>query len=177
MSISSQEVLLAAWSLLLSQIQIFLNNDIARVPIFPNQEGIIEMRDEVLSSVGADDMDTSWYEVSDLDDIFFYWENDQLDLDAVFRPGIHFPFPTTALDDFEMGGGSAENPILLDDEEDKENSPPTTPVSERQTQPPALLRTRPFGTRLESIPEYAYRNLFQFFILILLCMYFTVNYY
>ena len=49
----------------------------------------------------------------DLDDVAFYWEYDQLDVDAVFRPGIDAPFSPTAFDDLEMGG-SAENPILLD---------------------------------------------------------------
>ena len=47
---SSQEIPLAAWQLLLSQRQDFLNNHLARVPITPNQEGNIEMREEVLSS-------------------------------------------------------------------------------------------------------------------------------
>ena len=43
------------------------------------------MRDEVLSSACAQDMDTSVYQVSaDLNDIKFYWENDQLDVDAAF---------------------------------------------------------------------------------------------
>ena len=99
---------------------------------------------------------------ADLDDVEFYCENDQLDVDAVFRPGIDTPFSPTAFDDLEMGG-SAENPILLDEEEDKGNSPPTstTPVSERPTRPPALLRSRPFGTRKENVPDYVYRNLFQ----------------
>ena len=85
------------------------------------------MRDEVRSSVGAQDVDTGGYQVSsaDLDDVEFYWENDQLDVDAVFRPGIDTPFSPTAFDDLEMGG-SAENPNLLDEEEDKENSPPST---------------------------------------------------
>ena len=63
-TISSQEIHLAVWQLLLSQIQNFLNNHLARVPITPNQEGTIEMRDEVLSSVGAQDLDTSSYQVS-----------------------------------------------------------------------------------------------------------------
>ena len=54
-TISSQEIPLAAWQLLLSQRQDFLNNHLARVPITPNQEGTMEMRDEVLSSVGAQD--------------------------------------------------------------------------------------------------------------------------
>ena len=56
---SSQEFHAAAWSLLLSQRQDFLNNNLARVPITPNQDGTMEMRDEVLSSVGAQDKDTS----------------------------------------------------------------------------------------------------------------------
>ena len=83
-----------------------------------------------------------------MDDVEFYWENDLLDVDAVFRQCIDTPFSTTAFD-LEMGG-SAENPILLDEEEDKEKSPPTTatPVSERPTQTHALLRSRPFGTRI-----------------------------
>ena len=52
-------------------------------------------------------------------------------------------------------GDSAENPILIDQEEDKEKSPSkTTPVSERTTRPPALLRSRLFGTRIENFPDY-----------------------
>ena len=123
---------------------------------YPNQQGTHEMRDEVLSSVGAQEgLDTSGYQVSpDLDDVEFYWENDQLDVDAVFRPGIDTPFLQTAFDDLETGG-SAENPILFDEEEDKKISPPTTgtPVPGRPTRPPALLRSRPFGTRIEKVPD------------------------
>ena len=74
-TISSQKIPLAAWQLLLSQRQDFLNNHLARVPITSNQEGTIEMREEVLSSVGAQDLDTSIYQVSDLEDIEFNWEN------------------------------------------------------------------------------------------------------
>ena len=58
-TISSQEKTLAAWHLLLSQRQEFLNNDLPRVPITPNQQGTDELRDEVLSSVRAQDLDTS----------------------------------------------------------------------------------------------------------------------
>ena len=58
-TISSQEIPLAAWQLLLSQRQDFLDTHLSRVPITLNQEGIMEMRDEVLSSVGAQDLDTS----------------------------------------------------------------------------------------------------------------------
>ena len=69
LTISSQEIPLAAWQLLLSQRQEFLNNHLPRVPITPNQEGTMEIREEVLSSVGAQDLDTSSYQVSDLGDI------------------------------------------------------------------------------------------------------------
>ena len=161
-TISSQEIPLAAWQLLLSQRQDFWNNHLARVPNTPNQEGTMEMRDEVLSSVGAQDLDTSSYQDSDLEDIEFNWENSQLDMDSVFRPGIDTPFSPTVFDDLLMGDGSVENPIVLDEEEDKENSAPTTtPVSERSTEPPRLLRSRAFGARIENVPDYVYRNLFN----------------
>ena len=52
----------------------------------------MEMRDEVLSSVVAQDLDTSSYQFSDLEDIEFNWETSQLDMDSVFRPGIDPPF-------------------------------------------------------------------------------------
>ena len=163
LTISSQEIPLAAWQLLLSQRQEFLNNHLSRVPITQNQEGTMEMRDEVLSSVVAQDLDTSSYQVSDLEDIELNWQNGQLDLDAVFRPGIDTTFSPAVFVDLLMGDGSAENPIVLDEEEDKENSAPTTttPVSERPTEHPRLLRSRPFGTRIENVPDYVYRSLFQ----------------
>ena len=85
-TISSQEIHLAAWQLLLSPKQDFLENHLPRFPITQNQEGTMEMRDEVLSSVGAQDLDTSSYQVSDLGDIECNWEKSQLD--AVFRPSI-----------------------------------------------------------------------------------------
>ena len=115
------------------------------------------MRDEVLSSVGAQVVDKSGYQVSaDLDEVEFYCKNDQLVVDAVFGPGIDTPFSPTAFNDLEMGG--SENPILPDEEEEKENSPPaiTTPVPERPIRPPAMQRSRPFGTRMENIPDYVY---------------------
>ena len=159
-TISSQEIPLAAWQLLLSQRQNFLNNHLAQVPITPNQQGTTEMRDEVLSSVGAQDLDTSSYQVSDLEDIEFNWENSELD--SVFRPGIDTSFSPTVFDDFLMGDRSVENPIVLDEEEDKENAPPpTTPDSVRPTEHPRLQRSRAFGARIEKVPDYVYRNLFQ----------------
>ena len=109
-TISAQEIPLAAWQLLLSQRQDFLNNHLARVPITPNQEGTIEMREEVLSSVGAQDLDTSSYQVSDVEDIEFNWENSQLDMDAVFRRGIDTAFSLNTFDDLLMER-TVENPL------------------------------------------------------------------
>ena len=159
-TISSQEVPLAAMQLLLSQRQDFLNNLLARVPITPNQEGTMEMRDEVHSSVGAQDLNTSNYQVCVLKNIEFNWEGSQLD--SVFRPGIGTPFSPTTFDDLSKGG-SVENPVMLDEEGDKDNSPPapSTPEFVRPTEPPRLQRSRTFGTRTENVPDYVYRKLFQ----------------
>ena len=173
-TISSQEIPLAAWKLLLSQRQDFLNNHLARVPTTPNQERTMEMRDEVLSSVGAQDLDTSSYQVSDLEDIEFNWRNPKLDMDAVFRAGNDTPFSPTTFDDLLMVDGSVENPIVLDEEEDKENAPPpTTTESVRRTEPPRLQRSRAFGARMENVTDYVFRNLFQF---LLPCLCFNIIY-
>ena len=55
------------------------------------------MTEELLSKLGAQDKDTNGYQLSDLDDVDFYWENDQLDVVAVFRPGNETPFPLQLL--------------------------------------------------------------------------------
>ena len=171
-TISSQEIHLAAWQLLLSQRQDFLNNHLARVPITPNQEGTMEMWDEVLSSVGAQDLDTSSYQVSDLEDIEFNWEDSQLEMDALFRPGIDTTFSPTTFDDLLMGDGSVENHIVLDEEENKENAPPpTTPESVRPTEPPRLQRSRAFGAGVEKVPDYVFRNLFWIIITVFVFWY------
>ena len=126
----------------------------------------MEMREEVLSSVGAQDLNTSSYQVSDLEDIEFNWGNSQLEMDAVFRPGIDTPFSPTTFDDLLMGDGSVGNPIVLDEEKDKENVPSTT-ESVRPTEPPRLQRSRAFGARIEDVPDYVFRNLFRKVILCL----------
>ena len=103
-TISSQEIPLAVWQLLLSQTQDFLNNHPARVLISQNQEGKMEMRDELFSSVVAQDLDTSSYQVSDLEHKEFNWETSQMDIEAVFRPSIDTPFSPSKLDDLSMEG-------------------------------------------------------------------------
>ena len=116
LTISSLEIPLAAWSLLLSQRQEFLNIHLPPVPITPNQQGTFEMREEVLSSVAAQDTDTRGYELSDLEDIEFSWEDPAVDMDSVYRPGIDTPFSSSIFDDFQMEGSTAANPIIVDDE-------------------------------------------------------------
>ena len=129
--------------------------------IAQNQEGTMEMREEVLSSVGAQDLDTSGYQVSDLEDIEFNWESSQLDMDVVFRPGIDTPFSPNTFDDLSMEG-SVENPIVLNEEQDKENvPPPTTPESVRHTEPPRLQRSRTFRAGIENAPNFVFRILLQ----------------
>ena len=103
LTISSQEKPLAAWQFLLSQRLDFLDNHLPRVPITQSQEGTMEMRDEVLSKVGAQDINTSSYQVPDLEDIEFNWEKSQLDMDAVFRPIIDAPFVQQHLTIFRWG--------------------------------------------------------------------------
>ena len=138
-TIISQEIPLAALQLLLSQRQDFLGNHLPGVPITQNQEGTMDMRDQALSSVEAQDLDTSTFQVSNVEDIEFNWENSKLDMDEVFTPGIDTPFSTTTFDDLSTGE-SVENPIVLDEEEDKENSPPSTPESITPTDPPRLQK-------------------------------------
>ena len=71
LTISSLEISLAAWSLLLSQRQELLGENLPRVVVTLNQQRTIELREEVLSSVGAQDTDTRGYELSGLKDIEF----------------------------------------------------------------------------------------------------------
>ena len=110
-----------------------------RVLITPNQQGAFEMREEVLSSVGAQDTDTRGNKLSDLEDIEFSWEDAAADMEEVCQPGIEIPFSQSIFDDFQMGL-TAANPTIVDDEEEKKNSAPTTttPESERPTEPDYL---------------------------------------
>ena len=118
------------------------------------------MRDEVLSSVGSQDLDTSSYQMTDLEDTEFNWEISQLEIDAVVRPGIDTLFSPTTFDDLYMEW-SVENPIVLDKKEDNRNALPSAPESIRPKEPPRLRRSCAFGARIENVPEYIYRNLLQ----------------
>ena len=120
------------------------------------------MKVAVLLSAGAQDANTSGYEQSDLEDIEFFREKSLVDLDAVSRPRIGTPFSARAFNDFDIGvGGSSENPIVLVEEGGEKNSPSKTPVTDRPNEPPMLLRSRPFGGRIEKKPEFVYSNNFE----------------
>ena len=112
-----QELPLVAWSLLLSQRQEFSNSHLARVPITPKQQGIMEMHKDILSSVGAPNTDTNWYPVFDLEDIELPWADPDLIVDAIFRAGIDAPLSSSTFIVFPMGF-IAENSILTDEEQD-----------------------------------------------------------
>ena len=75
------------------------------------------MREEVLSSVGAQNTDTRGYELSDLEDIEFTWEDLAVDMDSVYRPAIDVPFFPAIFEDFQMEGSTAANSKVVDHEE------------------------------------------------------------
>ena len=75
MTICSREIPLAACSFLSSQLQDFLNNHLPQDLITPSQQGPLELGYEVLSSLGAQNMDTTGQQSSDLEDIEFHWKN------------------------------------------------------------------------------------------------------
>ena len=81
----------------------------------------------------------------------------------MFRPGKDTPFSPTTFGDLSMER-LVEDPIVLDGEEDKENAAPaapSTPVAVCPTEPPRLQRSRAFGARIENVPDYVFRSLFQ----------------
>ena len=120
------------------------------------------MREEKLSSFGAQDTDRRGHELSNLGDIEFIWEDPAVDMDSVCRPVIDSSFYPSTFDDFQMGS-TAANPLTVDYEEDKDISAPTTtktPESQRPTEPPKVQRSLLFQTRLEKVADCVYRTLF-----------------
>ena len=100
-----------ASNLLLSQIQEFLDNLLSQLPITPNQQRTFELREEVLGSAGAQDMDTNGYELSGLEDMEFLWENPQVGLDAVFRPEKDTLISPTAFNHLEEEEVHRKTPV------------------------------------------------------------------
>ena len=96
----SEENPLPSCNLLLSKKPDFLDNRLFRIPINPNEQG---MKEEVLSSAGAQDLDNSACEVSNLDDFEFFWEKPQLEVVAVSGPVTGDLFLPAALENLERG--------------------------------------------------------------------------
>ena len=88
---------MAAWFLLLSQRQEFLDNHLLRAPITPNQQGTFEMIEKLISGVRAQYTKTRGSELSDLEDIEFSWEDPAVDMDSVCRLGFESPFSHPSL--------------------------------------------------------------------------------
>ena len=114
------------------------------------------MRDEIPSSLGAQDMDTTWYQVFDLHDIEFYSDYNHLVVDAVFRPGIDTPFYSTWFDG--DGSFSGKTQFCMTEKRTRRTLLPQH-QSLRPTRPPALLRSHPFATRRENNFGFVYMNL------------------
>ena len=91
MTMSCDEVQVPAWNLLLSQRQDFLDNNLAQTPISSNYQGTTEMREDVVASAGGQVIKTRGHELGDLEDIEFFRENPQLEIDAAFRLVIDNP--------------------------------------------------------------------------------------
>ena len=159
MKLSSRENLLPTQKWLLSQGEDFLNNRLAQLLINRNRQRKMEMRDKVISSVGEQNVDTSGQQVSNLRDIEFLWEDPDLNIDAVFSQAMVDPFPFSFFK-FSERASMAEETVLVEKEPDKEKlfPPPAIPVSERPTRLLVLLRSCPFGTRTENVPDYILPN-------------------
>ena len=119
------------------------------------------MKEEIFARPAAQDMDTNGYELSDLDDIEFY-ENPEVDLDAVFRHPIVTCLSPTFFIDLKMEERrSSEKPIVFDREEEKENSHPKTQIGEPPTETPRLPRSGRFWRKFENVLEYVCRIKFE----------------
>ena len=92
----------------MSQKQNFSKNHLGSVPLTPNQQGTMQSQVEVLSCVVAQDMNTSGFQVSDLVDTEFDWEDPNLKHSRDVRTRYSY-----SLNDFEMGS-LCENPIPID---------------------------------------------------------------
>ena len=71
----------------------------AQVQITRNQQETFEMKEEVLASAGAQDIDNSGYELSNSEQIEFFCEKPQVESDAVFKPQIDASFSPTVFND------------------------------------------------------------------------------
>ena len=148
LTIRSLKIPMAAWSLLLSQRQDFLDNHLPRVPTTPNQQGTFEMREEVLSSVGAQDTDNRGYELSNLEDIEFSSDDPAVKMDSVYRLRIDTPTSPSIFDNFQMETSTAANPIIVDYDETR-----SIQLQQQQQNQSLSVRPNPQTTEKSSIRD------------------------
>ena len=155
---SSHDILFPARSLLLQQSQDFLDNHLARVPLIPNQQGTLQMRDKMISSGVAQEVDTNEYQVSDLEEEQFQSKYPELKLVTVSRPGLDTRLHLYTLKIFEMGS-VFDISVLFDDKEQRTFSSvkPSRWESQWSTQ---LQNSQTFRTRTEIFFERVHRTLF-----------------
>ena len=117
------------------------------------------MREELLSNVGAQDLNTRGYQLTDREDIEFNCQNSQLD--SVFRPGIDTPFSPTIFDDLSLEG-SVENPIVLEERKTRriQLQEQQEPCLSIQTNPPFTEKSC-FWSKNRKGTDYVDRSLFQ----------------
>ena len=81
-------------------------------------------------------------------------------MDAVCRPGRDTLFLSTAFTESELWWFS-KNTMMCDGEENKEFSDTTASVSEPPIETSNKLKNRPIGRRIENVPEFVHRSLFD----------------
>ena len=128
---------------------------------------IIDLNKETLRTVVAQCMDTSGYQVFDLEDSDFHWEDPYLNTHTDSQTGLDYHLQPSCFKDFEMVSLVA-NPILIDNDEDNENSSPppsSTLVSGKRIELARSLRSSPFGTRIKNFPRYVFGNFSEYLLL------------
>ena len=78
----SHENFLVVGTSKLRQTQDFLYYHPVRITVTPNQPDTAHMLDALLSKVGAQKMDTSFYQLSDVGDSEFQWEDPDIHTDT-----------------------------------------------------------------------------------------------
>ena len=78
----------------------------------------MDLWDDVFPSIIAQEMDKNGYQMSNLEVIECHGEDPDVNMDAVFCPGIDTPFSTSTFEKFEMCS-RPESPLLIDEDEYK----------------------------------------------------------
>ena len=120
-----------------------MQNELARFPLTHKQQGKLRRRDEKLSSIGAQEMETGGYQVSDLEEFRCHWEDLDFSMKTNLRRGVDTTCSPSTINDVHIGS-MAGNPIPIDEKENKANSAPDaiTAVCEQLNECPEMLTKR-----------------------------------